>query len=119
MNCLKCWRKHFLEVETSDTQLAGLDQHSRIQIGTIRPIRVDHTNFFKWLLKLIHSNNIYILNTSDEIYDDYSRLLSLDGHREASALVHELPEESDQFRFLRAASLANLKGSIGLILTKA
>ena len=30
--------------------------------------------------------------------------------REASA------EESDQFRFLRAASLANLKGCIGLIL---
>ncbi len=23
----------------------------RIQIGMIRPIRVDHTNFFKWLLK--------------------------------------------------------------------
>ncbi len=25
------------------------------QIGAIRPIRVDHTDFFKWLLKLIHS----------------------------------------------------------------
>ena len=29
--------------------------------------------------------------------------------REASALTNELPEESDQFRFLRAACLANLK----------
>ncbi len=27
----------------------------RIQIETIRPIRMDHTNFFKWPLKLIHS----------------------------------------------------------------
>ncbi len=25
------------------------------QIGVFRPIRVDHTVFFKWLLKLIHS----------------------------------------------------------------
>ena len=29
----------------------------RIQIVMIRPIRVDHTNFFKWLLKLIHSKH--------------------------------------------------------------
>jgi hypothetical protein len=40
----------------------------------------------------------------------------LHAHREASA--HELPEELDQFRFLRAACLANLKGSVGLILAK-
>jgi hypothetical protein len=30
-------------------------------------------------------------------------------HREASALAGELPEESDQFRFLRASCFANLK----------
>ena len=39
-------------------------------------------------------------------------------HREVSALVNELPEKSDQFRFLRTACLVNLKGSVGLILTK-
>ncbi len=39
-------------------------------------------------------------------------------HREDSILVGELPEESDQFRFLRASRLANLKGSVGLILPK-
>ncbi len=39
-------------------------------------------------------------------------------HREASALGNELPEDSDQFRFLRAACLANLKDSVGLILAK-
>ena len=53
------------------------------------------------------------------IYDDFSRLLFLHAHREASALSHELPEESDQFRFLRAACLGNIKGSVGLILVKA
>ena len=39
-------------------------------------------------------------------------------HREVSDLVNELPEESDQFRFLRDACLAHLKGSLGLILAK-
>ena len=33
-----------------------------------------------------------------------------------TVLVGELPEESDQFRFLRAVHLTNLKGSVGLIL---
>jgi len=31
---------------------------------------------------------------SDHIYDDFSRLSFLHVHREASALVNELPEES-------------------------
>ena len=30
----------------------------RFQIGAIRPIRVDHTDFSKWLLKLIHFMNL-------------------------------------------------------------
>ena len=59
------------------------------------------------------------MDTGDRIYDDFSRLLFLHAHRETSALANELPEESDQFRFLRAACLANFKGSVGLILTKA
>jgi hypothetical protein len=50
------------------------------------------------------------------------RLLFLHAHREASALNGELPEGSDQFRFLRAACLFKLKGSdtrsVGLILAK-
>ena len=41
-------------------------------------------------------------NTSGRLYDDFLRLLFLHAHREASALAGELPEESDQFRFLRA-----------------
>ncbi len=43
----------------------------------------------------------------------------LHAHREASALSNEIPEESEQFRFLRAACYANIEGSVGLILGKA
>jgi hypothetical protein len=58
------------------------------------------------------------VDTSGRIYDDFSRLLFLHAHREASALAlaNELQEESEQFRFLRAACYANIKGSVGLIL---
>jgi hypothetical protein len=57
------------------------------------------------------------VDTSGRIYDDFSRLLFLHAHREESAMANEFPEESDQFRFLRAACLANLKGSVPLDLS--
>ncbi len=59
------------------------------------------------------------VDTSDRGYDDFSRLLFLHTHRESSVLANEIPEESDQFRFLRAACYTNIKGSVGLILAKA
>jgi hypothetical protein len=59
------------------------------------------------------------VSTSGRVYEDFARLLFLHSHREASILDGELPEESEQFRFLRASRLANLKGSVGLILDKA
>jgi hypothetical protein len=59
------------------------------------------------------------VDTSGRMYDDFIRLLFLHAHREASPLTNELPEESDLFRFLRAACLPNLQGSVGLILAKA
>ena len=80
--------------------------------------------------KILHYRQLYVdrpepiafmpvaVDTGGRIYDDFSRLLFLHTHREASALSNELPEESDQFRFLRAACLANIKGSVGLILAK-
>ena len=40
------------------------------------------------------------VDTSGRIYDDLSRLLFLHDHRDTSVLVNELPDESDQFRFL-------------------
>jgi hypothetical protein len=57
-------------------------------------------------------------DTTGRLYDDFSCLLFLHAHREASALANEITEESGQFRFLRPASYVNIKGSVGLILAK-
>ncbi len=71
--------------------------------------------------KIIHYRQVYLnlpdpiafmtlaVDTSGRIDDDFLRLLFLHTHREASGLTNELPEESGQFRFLRAACLANLR----------
>lgn len=59
------------------------------------------------------------VSTWGRLYHDFIRLLFLHAHREAATLAREIPEESDQFSFLRAACLANLKGSLCLILAKA
>ena len=85
--------------------------------------------------KIRHYRNVYIIATSSRpdpsaflplavdtsvrLYDDFIRLLFLHAHREASTLADELPEESDQFRFLRAVCFANLEGAVGLIMVKA
>ncbi len=58
------------------------------------------------------------VDTTGRVYDDFSLLLFLHDHREASVLANEIPEESGQFRFLRAARYDNIKGSVGLILAK-
>jgi hypothetical protein len=58
------------------------------------------------------------VDTAGSIYEDFSRLLFVHAHREASALTNEIPEDSEQFRFLRAASFTNIKGSVVLILAK-
>ena len=59
----------------------------------------------------------YYQSTSGRIYDDFSRLLFLHTNREGTTLTIEIPQESGQFRFLRASSLTgNIKGSVGLIL---
>ena len=80
--------------------------------------------------KIIHYRQLYIdrpdpiafmpvaVDTEGRIYDDFLRLLFLHDHREVSTLVNDIPEESGHFRFLRAACLANIKGSVGLILAK-
>ena len=58
------------------------------------------------------------MSTSGCVYEDFVLLFFLHSHREASILTGELPEESDQFSFFRAARLANLKGSAGLTVPK-
>ena len=58
------------------------------------------------------------VDTSGRIYDDFLRLLFLYAHREVSVLANDIPEESGHFRFLHSSCLANIKGQVGLILTK-
>ena len=58
------------------------------------------------------------VRTSGRVYEHFARLLFSHEHREVSILSGELPQESEQFRFFRASRLANLKGSVGLILAK-
>jgi hypothetical protein len=74
--------------------------------------------------KILHYRELYI-NRPDPIVflpdavDTTSRLLFLQNHRETSALTNEIPEESDRIRVLRVVCYVNIKGLVGLILTKA
>jgi hypothetical protein len=82
-------------------------------------------------IKIRHYRNVYLnhpdpiafiplaTDTTVRLYDEFIRILFLHDHHEASVLTNELPEESDQFRFLRASCFANLKGAVGFIITKA
>ena len=70
--------------------------------------------------KIIHYRQLYLdrlepiafmpvaVDTSGRIYDDFLRLFFLHAHREASVLGNDIPEESGQFRFLRAAGFPNI-----------
>ena len=81
-------------------------------------------------IKIRHYRNIYLnrsdattvlsvtVDTSGGLYDDFVRLIFLHAHLETTPLANKLLEESDQFRFLRATCLGNLKGSVDLILVK-
>ena len=63
-------------------------------------------------VKIRHDRNVYlnhpdpivfvplVVDTSDRFYDDFIRLFFLHAHGEASVLANELPEKSDQFRFI-------------------
>ena len=59
-----------------------------------------------------------VVDTTGRLYDDFILLLFLHVHREASDLTNELTEESEHFRVLGAACFANLKGVVGLIMSK-
>ncbi len=81
--------------------------------------------------KILHYLQLYInrpdliaflpdtVDTTGRLYDEFSRLFFLYVHHETSTLTNEIPEESGQFRFLRAVCYGNIKGSVGLILAKA
>jgi hypothetical protein len=98
---LSCRRNHFVggTQEEKKKRTASRDERGKVQKS--------------------HRKDLFssvAVDTSGRVYDDFSRLLFLHAHREASALANEIPEESEKFRFLRAACYANIKGSVGLIL---
>jgi hypothetical protein len=111
------------------SQLSSLGQltHTRRTDGTPEPDGALRTVA---RAKIRHHRQLYInrpepiafipvaVDTTGRIYEDFSRLLFLHVHREALGLANEIPEESEQFRFLRAACFGNTKGSVGLILDK-
>jgi hypothetical protein len=41
-----------------------------------------------------------VVRTSGRVYEDFPRMIFLHEHRESGILAGELPEESEQFRFL-------------------
>jgi hypothetical protein len=79
-------------------------------------------------IKIRHYRNVYLnhpdpivfiplsVDTTGRLYDNIIRLLFLHALRETSALVNELPEESDNF--LQTSCVSNLKGVVGLNMTK-
>jgi hypothetical protein len=87
-----------------------LNKAGRMKIRHYRQIYADRSDPIVFLP--------IVVSTSGRVYEDFPRLLFLHEHREAIILAGELPEESEQFRFLRAPHLANLKGSVGLILAE-
>ena len=88
----------------------ALKEVTRIKIRNYRNIYLNHPDPIDFIPVAV--------DTTGRLYDEFIRLLFLHAHREASALANELPEESDQFHFLRASCFANLKGTVGLIMTK-
>ena len=59
-----------------------------------------------------------VSSTSVRINEKTLVFAFLHANREVCVLVGELPGESDQFRFIRSVCLDNLKGSLGLMLSK-
>ncbi len=53
------------------------------------------------------------VDTTDRIYEDFSRLLFLHAHSEVSALANELPEESENLDFFAQLALLILRGQWG------
>jgi hypothetical protein len=88
----------------------SLNKAARMKIRYYRQIYANRTDPIVFLP--------IVVSTSGRVYEAFTRLFFLHAHREASILAGELPQESEQFRFLRSSRLANLKDSVGLILSK-
>jgi hypothetical protein len=89
---------------------AAFKEVVRIQIRHYRNLYLNHPDPIAFIPLAV--------DTTGRMYDEFIRLLFLHAHRETSALANELPEESDQFRFLHGSWFTNLKGAVGLIMVK-
>jgi hypothetical protein len=134
-DCLPPPRTLILDFTLTHTRYDSSDVHTTGQLTNIR--RSDGAPELDGALrevtrtKILQYRQLYLnrpdpitflpatVDTTGRVYDDFSRLLFLHVHRETSTLANEIPEESGQFRFLRAAPYVNIKGSVGLILAKA
>jgi hypothetical protein len=76
----------------------ALNKAARMKIRHYRQIYEDRTDPIVFLSITIR--------TSGHVDEDFTRLLFLHSHREASILAEEIPEESDQFRLLYIIVLA-------------
>ena len=79
----------------------ALNKTGRMKIRHYRQIYADRSDPIVFLP--------IVVSTSGHVYEDFERMLFLHAHREASILAGELPEESEQFRFLRVSRLLILK----------
>ncbi len=91
----------------SSVLVFSLSSHRHSYIGLFF---IDLIPSFSCHLQLTHQN---VFTTTFFIY------FFVHTHREVSGLDNDVPEESSHFRFLRTDCLDDIKGSVGLILTKA
>ena len=69
----------------------ALNKAARMKIRHYRQIYADRPDPIDFLP--------IVVSTSGRVYEDFTRFLSFQAHREVSILPGELPEESEQFRF--------------------
>ncbi len=81
-----------------------LNKTVRMKIRHYRQMYEDRTDHIVFLSIAV--------STSGRVYEYFPRLLFLRSHREVSILARELPEKSEQFRFLRTSHWVNLKDSV-------
>jgi hypothetical protein len=122
----------WVNLHTQDTQMVfltqmGLKETSRKKIRHYQNVYLNRPDLIVLDTgQLTHTRrsdgdpdpNGALMDTSGRLYDDFIRLFFFHTHREVPSLPNELPEESDQFRFIRSDCLGNLKGSVGLIMEK-
>ncbi len=90
---------------------AAFKEVVRMQIRHYRNLHLNHPDPIAFIPLAV--------DTTGRMYDEFIRLLFFHTQCEESTLANELPKESDQFRFLHVLCFANLKGVVGLIMTKA